>query len=152
MLITRSRNEKAELAEREIESQRQGHRAGGGIEQSLEVVERERRKATALAKDLSASLKVVERERRKALNSLSDICKERGLNLLNHGDGGRGLLWVSLAMEYAAARRSTATGCLTRLLGAWRFGTPSSASIVLAPRIAVSWPSALTPSPSSRQR
>ena len=74
VLITHSRNEKADLAERESKA---------------------KDKATAL-------LKVVERAPQR-VNSLSDVYKERGLNLLNQADGGRGLLWLSRRLDSAAS-------------------------------------------------
>ena len=77
------------------------------------------RTRTALAAELSTSLKAVDRERRNALNSLSDAYKVRGLNFLNQGDSGRGLLWLSLALEYAAPDDRRRQDALRLLLGAW---------------------------------
>jgi serine/threonine protein kinase len=105
VLITRSRNEKADLAERETKAKERETNA--------------KNEATALAGELSTSLKVVDRERRNALNSLSDAYKERGLNLLNQCDDGRGLLWLSRALVSAALDDRQRQDALGRLLGAW---------------------------------
>jgi len=85
VLITRSRNEKADLAQRET---------------------RAKDKANALAGELSISLKDTDRERRNAFNSLSDLYFERGKALCLQGDSGRGLLWLASALLHVTEDRA----------------------------------------------